>query len=267
MLPTDFPHQPPKGFTYYVKEHKTNIIGIWIRNHSGFSYTNDPIVSIWGFYNTKKQCYIAPINHKRPGKTIDVHATSAYSAMPLLKLALDDETAPTAPVMISSSAKEITSMTTTPLNKEFSAFCAQQDAQNTIQLNITKYCFELCDALVSNFISESIRRSEFFMASATTEDKVYYQECIDDLQKGICGYNFTVDTGRKYHKIMMNANGSRSVHAFVDRKTGDVYKPASVKAPAKGVRFNMLIITERETMMEHADWAGGYLYRNASYKG
>ena len=160
-----------------------------------------------------------------------------------------------------------TDMTTTPLNKEFSDFCAQQDAQNTIQLNITKYCFELCDALVSNFISESIRRSEFFMASATTEDKVFHQECIDDLQKGICGYNFTVDTGRKYHKIMMNANGSRSVHAFVDRKTGEVYKPASIKSPAKGVRFNMLIISERNWMLEHADWAGGYLYRNSSYKG
>ena len=265
MLPIDFPHQPPKGFSYYVKEHKTNIIGIWIRNHSGFSYTNDPIVSIWGFYNTKKQCYIAPINHKRPGKTIDVHATSAYSAMPLLKLALDEETAPTAPVMISSSAKEITSMTTTPLNKEFSAFCAQKDAQNAIQINITKYCFELCDALVSNYISESLRRHEFLMPSSDKQE--YHQACIDDLKDGRCGYNFTVDTGRKYHKIMMNANGSRSVHAFVDRKTGDVYKPASVKAPAKGVRFNMLIITERETMMEHADWAGGYLYRNASYKG
>ena len=155
-------------------------------------------------------------------------------------------------------------MTTTSLNKEFSDFCAQQDAQNTNQINITKYCFELCDALVSNFINESIRRHEFFMA---TDKQEYHQACIDDLKDGRCGYNFTVDTGRKYHKIMMNANGSRSVHAFVDRKTGEVYKPASIKAPAKGVRFNMLIIKEREMMMEHADWAGGYLYRNSGYKG
>ena len=84
-LPTDFPHQPPQGFTYYVKEHKTNVVGIWIRNHARYSYTNDPIVSIWGFYNTKKQCYIAPINHKRPGKPVDLNNTTAYSAMPLLK--------------------------------------------------------------------------------------------------------------------------------------------------------------------------------------
>jgi hypothetical protein len=29
----------------------------------------------------------------------------------------------------------------------------------------------------------------------------------------------------------------------------------------------MLIIKEREFMLGHADWAGGYLYRNASYVG
>ena len=84
-LPSDFPHQPPEGFTYHVKEHKSNVVGIWIRNHTRFSYTNDPVQSIWGFYNTKKQCYIAPINHKRPGKPVDVSNTTAYSAMPLLK--------------------------------------------------------------------------------------------------------------------------------------------------------------------------------------
>ena len=83
-----------------------------------------------------------------------------------------------------------------------------------------------------------------------------------------CGYEFTLDTGRKYHKIMMSANGSRSVHAFVDRKTGEVYKPASIKAPAKGVRFNLLIIKEREFMTgELQTGAGGYLYKNAYYAG
>ena len=84
-LPTDFPHQPPEGFSYETKEFKPNIIGIWIRNHARYSYTNEPIVSIWGFYNTKKRCYVAPVNHKRAGKTVDVNSTTAFSAMPLLK--------------------------------------------------------------------------------------------------------------------------------------------------------------------------------------
>ena len=58
----------------------------------------------------------------------------------------------------------------------------------------------------------------------------------------------------------MDANGSRSVHAFVDKKTGEVYKPASFKAPAKHVRFNLCLIKDREWLLENADWAGGYLY-------
>lgn len=40
-----------------------------------------------------------------------------------------------------------------------------------------------------------------------------------------------------------------------------LYKAASHKAPAKGVRFNLLIISQRNWLFEHADWAGGYLYR------
>jgi hypothetical protein len=39
-----------------------------------------------------------------------------------------------------------------------------------------------------------------------------------------------------------------------------VYKPASVKSPAKGERYNLLIIESRERMLQNCDWAGGYLY-------
>ena len=46
----------------------------------------------------------------------------------------------------------------------------------------------------------------------------------------------------------------------VDKKTGDVYKAASFKAPAKHVRFNLCIISDREWLLENADWAGSYLY-------
>ena len=69
-------------------------------------------------------------------------------------------------------------------------------------------------------------------------------------------YKFTIQTGRKYHKIH-DGNG---VHAFVDKKTGEVYKPASFKAPAKIVRYNLLMIESREQCYQRADWAGGYLY-------
>ena len=69
-------------------------------------------------------------------------------------------------------------------------------------------------------------------------------------------YKFTIQTGRKYHKIHYG-NG---VHAFVDKNTGQVYKPASYKAPAKHVRYDLRRIKSRHECFANADWAGSYLY-------
>ena len=79
---------------------------------------------------------------------------------------------------------------------------------------------------------------------------------------------FKMELGRKYWKIVqtdIDASGkvwSGGVHAFVDRNTGQVYKPASYKSPAKHVRYDMRIIREREQLHNpnFTDWAGGYLY-------
>ena len=69
---------------------------------------------------------------------------------------------------------------------------------------------------------------------------------------------FSIEEGRKYLKVIMVAAGSKSVHAFVDRD-GNVYKAASYKAPAKGIRYNLL--QDPETCYRKAEWTGGYLYR------
>ena len=69
-------------------------------------------------------------------------------------------------------------------------------------------------------------------------------------------YTFEIQTGRKYHKIIAD----NSVHAFVDKNTGEVYKPASWRAPAKHVRYDLRIIQERMACYNRAAWAGGYLY-------
>jgi len=137
-------------------------------------------------------------------------------------------------------------------------YAAQKDAQNTIELNIRKYCLMLCDALVKNYIDYSIKSHQRSVYLEVNAD--YHQACIEDLKNGQCGYEFTVESGRKYHKIMMSANGSRSVHAFVDKKTGEVYKPSSIKSPAKGVRYDLRLIKDREWLLENADWSGSYLY-------
>ena len=120
------------------------------------------------------------------------------------------------------------------MTTEFADFVATQDAKNTIQLNVRKYTLMLCDCLLLDMESKH----------PNSDYKFYIEE-----------------GGRKYHKLIMETeSGSRSVHAFVDKKTGDVFKPASFKAPAKIVRYNLLRIESREQCFERADWAGGYLY-------
>lgn len=68
-----------------------------------------------------------------------------------------------------------------------------------------------------------------------------------------------VEAGRKYFKIVKNFGHQRSVHSFVDRVTGDVFKPAGWAAPAKGARFNLL--TGMNALLAAVDPYGGYLYK------
>ncbi len=145
----------------------------------------------------------------------------------------------------------------------FAEYAANAEARQDIAAKILAHSFELCEALRTNYIDYSIKQHErsIYLADAGDVNSVRYHEaCIDKLNKGISDYDFTIDTGRKYHKVIMNACGNRSVHAFIDKKTGEVYKAASWKAPAKGVRFNLLIINSREECFQRADWAGSYLY-------
>jgi hypothetical protein len=53
---------------------------------------------------------------------------------------------------------------------------------------------------------------------------------------------------------------TRSVHAFIDWETGDVYKAAGWKAPAKHIRFSLRDDESFARMIEVCDPFGGYLY-------
>ena len=109
------------------------------------------------------------------------------------------------------------------------------EAQQTIAENVLKYTNMLCEALIHNFKSRNNGNDG--------------------------GYKFYPESGRKYHKIVMETgSGSRSVHAFVDKKTGEVYKSATWKSPVKGVRYDLRLIKDREYLLQNADWSGGYLY-------
>jgi hypothetical protein len=143
----------------------------------------------------------------------------------------------------------------------FADYVAQQDARNTIQLNVTKWCYMLIDALKDNYREYAIRGHQKFVGTdADTHE--YHQRKIEELKTGKTDIDYVIESGKKYHKIIMiDGGGSRSVHAFVDRKTGSVYKAASWRGPAKGERCNLLIIKEREWALKNADWSGGWLYQ------
>ena len=70
---------------------------------------------------------------------------------------------------------------------------------------------------------------------------------------------FTVDKGRKYYRVW-SIDNQKTIHCFVNIKTGDVFKPESYNKPAKHVRYNLLDEDSRVDMFSRAHYAGGYLY-------
>ena len=125
------------------------------------------------------------------------------------------------------------------------------------------------DTITKNYRDYHIRTLKGNLSGNYPE---YAREQLDAIENGTENLMyFKVKTGKKFYKIVQmnfdtfqNRNEYRegSVHAFVDKKTGQVYKPASWAAPAKHVRFDLRIIREREFLFNsnNTDWAGGYLY-------
>jgi hypothetical protein len=141
----------------------------------------------------------------------------------------------------------------------FADYAAEAQARQDIASAVLKHTYSLCEALKHNYIQTAIRGHQKFVEDADTQE--YHQRKIDELKNGISPVDFKVETGRKYHKVIFyDGGGQRSCHAFVDTKTGEVYKSASWKAPAKGVRYDLRLIKDREWLLENADWSGGYLY-------
>lgn len=145
-------------------------------------------------------------------------------------------------------------MTTT-----FADYAAAAEARKDIALAVLGHTYALCEALRQNYIDYSIHSHQRSIGRGESVD--YHNACITDLKNGNCGYEFYPETGRKYHKIIMSAEGSRSSHAFIDKKTGEVYMAASFRGPAKGVRYDLRLISDREWLLENATWHGAYLYK------
>ena len=144
-----------------------------------------------------------------------------------------------------------------------------------LENRILRWTNQLCISLAENYKQYHRRMIEsnaarFNADGSKVELSRYAQQQLDALNDGsFKGMRFTIEEGRKYYKIISNdwddrANDWRSggVHAFVNKKTGEIYKPASWKSPAKHVRYDLRVIRDREYVLDprNCGWSGGYLY-------
>ena len=87
---------------------------------------------------------------------------------------------------------------------------------------------------------------------------------VDSIESGRSVYTqLEYEVGRKYIKVwsyLVNSGErlyGRSCFMFVDKNSGECYKPASYKAPAKGVRY---LITQLADNPHICDPYGSFLY-------
>ena len=139
----------------------------------------------------------------------------------------------------------------------------------TQEQKIEKWVWQLCRALEENYKGYHLRSMKRMNAESASE---YTRKEIEATENGTANLmKFRMEFGRKYIKIIQqdydtyrdrNEYKDGGVHAFINRKTGEVYKPASWKSPAKHVRYDLRLIKDREYVLnpQNCGWAGGYLY-------
>ena len=139
---------------------------------------------------------------------------------------------------------------------------------DTNQTFLRRYVDDYCKALDENFKQDTIRSLEHNIKR--DPECTYSAEQLVKIMQGKAKLDkFRYYEGKKYIKVVREEYDERNdrwrdttVHAFIDRKTGEVYKPASWKAPAKHVRFNLSNDLDRQKLHDpnFVGWAGGYLY-------
>jgi len=143
-------------------------------------------------------------------------------------------------------------------------------AKNGEYIPVQRYTDEYCKALTENYKQETMRSYERSISRG--ESAEYFGERLLEILKGTANlrrYRYT--EGKKYFKVVAeefdefqgrNKWRDTTVHAFVDKVTGEVYKPAGWAKPAKHVRYDFRRDRDREFLHDYRNvgWAGGYLY-------
>ncbi len=72
---------------------------------------------------------------------------------------------------------------------------------------------------------------------------------------------YKIINGRKYAKVVSTFDGeSHTVYCFIDRNTGDIYKPATWNSPAKIIRYTITDTPSAITIADKSDAYGNFLY-------
>ena len=147
-----------------------------------------------------------------------------------------------------------------------------ESVKQTNRTFIKSYVEDYAKAITENYKRYHIRTLNGNLSGNYPE---YAREQLDAIENGTANLmKFVVKTGKRYYKIVQQEFETwekskyygqyrdGSVHAFVDKETGDVYKPASWAAPAKHIRFTFQNVDHLKFLLnpKNVDWAGGYLY-------
>ena len=139
--------------------------------------------------------------------------------------------------------------------------------QATQKVNVLKWTEKLCRCLEQQYRDYSLRTIVNNQNMADKPDPFLQEKVTHIESEEDDRISFFIEKGRKYYKVCLRwkqvnrqFKDDISVHCFVDKLTGEVYKPAGWKQPAKHVRFNMSDDIDRAKLYNVCDWAGGYLY-------
>ena len=137
------------------------------------------------------------------------------------------------------------------------------------EAQIFEWTEQLCEALAENYKRYHYRA---MTQDPTFADSAYGKKQIKEMDEGTAKLmKFRIQPGKKYLKIIQqefdtyndrNEWRDGSVHAFIDKQTGEIYKPAGWRAPAKHVRYDLRDQKSREFVLnpDNCTWAGGWLY-------
>ena len=147
-----------------------------------------------------------------------------------------------------------------------------ESVKQTNRSFVKSYVNDYADAITENYRRYHLRTLNGNLSGNYPE---YAREQLDAIENGTANLmKFKVYTGKRYYKIVQQEFETwekskyygqyrdGSVHCFVDKETGDVFKAASWSAPAKHIRFTFQNVDHLKFLLnpDNVGWAGGYLY-------